>query len=354
MSHNGKTALLGLCIVLAACDNTSTRNPTGPGLSEAEGTELQGLSDRWSAKHSLSPNRNDMVAGAINGIIYVVGGVHTDWVTAPFRSYQLSRVDAYNTATNAWSRVASLPGPRFQANGASVINGRLYVTGGNRFGPTASYIPTKTLFVYDPGTNSWGRKADMPQPGCNGVQGVIAGKLYVYMPSIQACDGFSSSTVVRFYRYNPATDTWVSRALPPAHLSFPAGGVIDGKFYIVASTSSSLRPSPLYVYEPVSNTWQEKASMSQSRASMVGAVLNGRLYMVGGNDVGSEQPQPRLEVYNPMTNSWAIKTALRFGTTDGAAVGAAGKVYYITGRIFPTEGGWELLPEVSEVYAYTP
>ena len=350
MSYKRKTAiLLGLGTVLAACDGTSSRDVTGPGLSEAESTELQSLSDSWSAKRSVSPNRNDMVAGAINGIIYVVGGVHTDWVTPPFRSYQLSRVDAYNTATNAWSRVASLPGPRFQANGASAINGRLYVTGGNRFGPS-SYIPTKTLFVYNPGTNNWGRKADMPQPGCNGVQGVIAGKLYVYVP---ACDGSSTSTV-RFYRYNPATDTWVSRALPPTHLSHPAGGVINGKFYIVASTSSSIQPSPLYVYDPVSNTWQEKASMSQSRASMVGAVLNGRLYMVGGNDVGSEQPQPRLEVYNPMTNSWAIKTALPFGTTDGAAVGAAGKVYYITGRIFPTEGAWELLPEVSEVYAYMP
>lgn len=44
MSYQGKTAILfGLCTVLAACEDTSTRDLTGPGLSEAKGTELQNL-----------------------------------------------------------------------------------------------------------------------------------------------------------------------------------------------------------------------------------------------------------------------------------------------------------------------
>jgi hypothetical protein len=46
----------------------------------------------------------------------------------------------------------------------------------------------KTLFVYDPATNAWSRKADLPQAVCGvegrlgGVaQGVISGKLHVYV-----------------------------------------------------------------------------------------------------------------------------------------------------------------------------
>jgi N-acetylneuraminic acid mutarotase len=347
MSHKRKTAILfGLCTVLAACDDTSTRDLTGPGISEAEGTELQSLSDSWAAKRSVSPYRIRMAAGAINDIIYVVGGIGIDWTTN--RARHLARADAYKIATNSWSRVASMPRGREFPNGASAINGKLYVTGGI----DNEDRPTKTLFVYDPMTNSWRRKADMPQPGCAGVQGVIDRKLYVYM---FGCDRFSSDVVVRFYRYNPATDTWVMRALPPSQILSSSGGVIGGKFYIAAAYSGTREPTPLYVYDPVSNTWQTKASMSQPRHDMVGAVLNGKLFMVGGSDnfLGEDPRDPELEVYNPMTNSWATKTSLPFGTVEGAAVGVAGKVYYIIGRVFLPEGG-ERLPDMSEVYAYTP
>ena len=240
-----------------------------------------------------------------------------------------------------------MPGGRELPNGASAINGKLYVTGGinndNR--------PTKTLFVYDPMTNSWTRKADMPQPGCAGVQGVIDGKLYVYM---FGCDRYSDFYVPRFYRYNPATDTWVMRAQPPGQILSSSGGVIDGKFYIAAAYDGTRVPTPLYVYDPVSNTWQTKASMSQPRGGMAGAVVNGKLFMVGGSDnFSGEDPDPEMEVYSPATNSWATRTPLTFGTGTGAAVGAGGKVYYIAGAIFPPAGG-QRNPEKSEVYVYTP
>jgi N-acetylneuraminic acid mutarotase len=342
MSQRKAVLCLGFCISVAACDDTSTRDLTGPGLSEPESTELQSLSDSWAGKRSVSPYRIRMAAGAINGIIYIVGGIGIDWTN--LRARLLARVDAYNIATNTWSRMASMPGGREYPNGASAINGKLYVTGGinndNR--------PTKTLFVYDPRTNSWTRKADMPQPGCAGVQGVIDGKLYVYM---FGCDRHSEFYVPRFYRYNPATDTWVVRALPPGRLLSSSGGVIGGKFYIAAGDDGTRLPTPLYAYDPVTNTWQTKASMSELRGGMAGAVVNGKLFMVGGSDNG-DGAVPEMEVYNPVTNSWATKTPLPFGTF-GAAVGAAGKVYYIAASIFPPGGG-ELNPDKSELYAYTP
>jgi N-acetylneuraminic acid mutarotase len=279
-----------------------------------------------------------MAAGALNGIIYVVGGIAIDW--SANRARLLARVDAYDIATNTWSRVASMPGAREYPNGVSAIEGKLYVSGGFN----GQSKPTKTLFVYDPMTNSWTRKADMPRPGCFGVQGMIEGKLYVYVPH---CDRFSDDVVVRFYRYNPSTDTWVNRALPPGQILHPAGGVIGGKFYLAGEDSR------LHVYDPASNTWQTKASMSQSLNMMKAAVVNGRLFMVGGTQPFAEWPSPELEVYNPATNSWAIKTPLPFGTVDGAAVGVAGKIYYIAGRTFTPDGA-ERLPAVSEVYAYTP
>ncbi len=351
MCRTSSTAIsLGLCIVVAACDRDAAGDPTGPVAAETAGAEAQSTSNTWAAKRSLSPYRYSMVAGTINGIIYVVGGVHTNGTT----SRGLSRVDAYNVATDTWSQMASMPGVREAPNGASVINGKLYVTGGLNNQRTAAGLPkpTKTLFVYNPGTNSWARKADMPQAGGFGAQGVINGKLYVYVPPIRPF----ADTDQQFYRYNPATDTWVRRAVPPVPgdetLTGGTGGAINGKFYLAGLDSR------LHVYDPTNDTWKTRASMSEPRSGMVAAVLNGKLFLVGGasgfsSDVG---PMPEFEAYNPLTDRWTLKTPLPFGTLQGAAVSAGGKIFYIAGRVYvrgPGGSGEELL-EASEVYAYTP
>jgi N-acetylneuraminic acid mutarotase len=158
--------------------------------------------------------------------------------------------------------------------------------------------------------------------------------------------------MARLFRYNPATDTWATRALPGQFLS-SSGGVIGGKFYIAAAYDGFRLPTPLYAYDPVNNSWQTKAPMSHPFHDMAGAVVNGKLFMVGGSDnFSGEDPDPELEVYNPVSNSWASRTPLPFGAAEGATVGAGGKVYYITGRVFSTGGGEGLL-DASQVYAYT-
>ena len=76
------------------------------------------------------------------------------------------------------------------------------------------------------------------------------------------CDRFATELVVRFYRYNPATDTWLALALPAGQTLSSSGGAIGGKFYLAAAYDGTRPPTPLYAYDPVSNTWQKKASMS--------------------------------------------------------------------------------------------
>ena len=331
--------LFALCTALAACDDAAAPDPTAPGPAPA----VQALANSWTAKRSLAPNRTDHVAAAVNGRIYVAGGIHTDW--DDLRAFFLSRVDVYEIASNSWTRAAGLPGVRWAANGASMINGRIYVSGGYN----AQQMPTKTLFVYDIGSNKWTRKADMPRGGCNGVQGVIAGKLYVYLPTQTACNQFPDASMARLYRYDPATDAWVMRANPPASIGIGAGGVIGGKLYIAGQDGG------LQVYDPMSNTWTAKAPMPHVWRWPDAAVLNGKLYLVGGTEVAADCVHPSLQVYDPAANSWASRTPPPFGTGSGAAVGAAGKVYYIAGSEYAAPNGCvQMLPDASKVIAYTP
>ena len=81
---------------------------------------------------------------------------------------------------------------RAAANGASLLNGRLYVSGGRT--PSG---PTKTLYAYNPSTNTWTKRANMPMASACGAQGVIGG------PALRVYAGAGRSLRQRagFYRY---------------------------------------------------------------------------------------------------------------------------------------------------------
>ena len=71
----------------------------------------------------------------------------------------------YNPTTNSWTRKADLPGQAPYATEV-VINGRLYVVGSR-------------LFRYDPGTNKWSELASAPVPAQDAAVGVIGGRIYM-------------------------------------------------------------------------------------------------------------------------------------------------------------------------------
>jgi N-acetylneuraminic acid mutarotase len=334
------TLLLGIAVVVTGCAAPVDRDPTGPEATSAAPAALA-TSNTWTPKRSLSPWRQAMAAGTINGIIYVAGGQRSGGMA-------LARVDAYNPATDTWSAAASMPGARAEPHGASMIGGKLYVTGGWN----ASGVSTRTLFVYDPGTNTWSRKADIPQPGCGGTQGVINGQLYVYT----GC--YATGAFGVFFRYDPGSNTWLRRAAPPTDHLQGAGGVINGKLYLVGgwkASSCEVNGEPaicddldnaLHVYNPATNAWTRKAFIAVKRTGMSAAVLGGKLFVVGGD---TEAGGYDTYVYDPGTNTWAQKAPLPKVTSNGVAAIAGGKLVYV--------GGAERQPAApgpSKVYVYNP
>ena len=201
------TTVGGLCLALVACES-----PSGAGLTEPEtrgqtapsgaaaGSALT-FNGTWRTMPPLQPARWRHAADVLGKSIVVVGGLSGDELHA------LSRVDAFNVETRTWTALKSLPIPLYDVNGATPVQGKLYVSGG-RSSPDEDCA--KTLFVYDPATKSWTRKADMPFKGCLGVQAHVHGHLYVYtFPQ-------SPPDIRLFASYNPKTDKWVRRPPPKA------------------------------------------------------------------------------------------------------------------------------------------
>jgi N-acetylneuraminic acid mutarotase len=318
-------ATLALTLLeLAACgvDTTQPNLAEGAALRPPKAAMSSGI---WITRLGIVPQRDQMAAGTINNIIYVVGGRLS---TAP--ENEAARVDAYNLVTNTWSRVASLPSRVIGPYGASAINGKLYVAGGYRGGN-----PSRDLFVYTPATNSWVRKRPLPasvldNPYCEGgAQGVIGGKLYIYVP---CGDGYPGG---RLLRYNPATDGYAWLPGPPVEHAQGGAGVINGKFYLAAgyggaATLGQLTRS-LHVYDPATNAWTTKARSPEPRFRVASAVLNGKLFLIGGQLQGVDRGDNTLTWYDPGTNTWSKGPPMPTPRFAAAAATASGGVYVIGG-----------------------
>jgi N-acetylneuraminic acid mutarotase len=279
---------------------------------------VEAASNSWQTRPPMPTGRYGLVAASVNGIVYAIGG----WFNGELRT-----VEAYHPATKtlvAWRPRAPLPAARTWPSGAAVINGKIYVPGGQNAGDA----PTKSLFVYNPATDHWATKAAMPVASARGAAGAINGKLYVYTASY---DGNSSF----LHRYDPGTNTWTKRATPPHRNQLPAAGVIDGKFYLAGGVYAGSVVATLDVYDPATNTWTTRKSMPTPRGYAAGRGLNGKLYVVGGGSGG--QPLGRVEAYDPATNTWTTKASMPTARWNLAATSANG-ILYALGGLGPAGG----------------
>jgi N-acetylneuraminic acid mutarotase len=302
---------------LAACQADSlSSEPEGQSAPRPQADVTAPAPNTWATGVPMPTARYNLVAATVNGIVYAIGGYGTGG------TYGTSgrTVEAYNPSGSSiilWTPRAPLPAGRKWPSGAAVINGRIYVPGGEN----GSGELTKSLFMYRPSSDSWVNKAAMPVRSAHGAAGAINGKLYVFTPAINGTGPF-------LHRYDPATNTWTKRATPPHGNVQPAAGVIGGKLYLAGGADGSLS-SALDVYDPATNTWTSRKSMPVARAYAAGAVLQGKLYVAGGTTNGPALG--RVERYDPVSDTWATMPNMPTARNHLAAAAANGVLYALGG-----------------------
>jgi N-acetylneuraminic acid mutarotase len=297
--------MLALGLALAACGETTT--PTQPdmaGNAAPAALALSAAPNTWTPK--APPPFDQYIYGydlgtapnsAGQSIVYAFGGTSSD------NGFTGNAVKAYNVATNTWTGRLSVA-RTFYSNGVGKIGNKLYFSGGYI---NAGNLPDATaeLWAYDYSNDQMIRKAPLPIFSAEGVSGVINGKLFV-LPG--ACNGNGypragycvEEQTRRFYRYDPVTNTWVTRRSAPHFHRRGAAAVIDGKFYVAGGFAGfGSAVTALDVYDPATNGWRTLASIPKGGGAS-GAGLNGQFYVVAPG---------RTYAYNRVTNQWRIKAA---------------------------------------------
>jgi N-acetylneuraminic acid mutarotase len=273
-------------------------------------------------------------------IVYGFGGC--DVVESSLSYCTVDHIAIYNAATDAWTTDFANEASVWLSNGVGTIGGKLYVSGGYTTHDKTEGI-SRNLWAYDPAARKVTQLADMPRGMAEGVTGVINDKLYV-LPG--QCDsnrwpqpGYCPKLATRrLYRYDPAKNKWGARKSAPHYHRLGAAGVIGGKFYVVGGYHEYQPVAALDVYDPATDTWMTRAPLPAS-GSVIGTALQGKLYVLAGSNA---------YVYDPGTNKWSPIAAPSWGHEGVVRVVINGKAKLVAvgGLHGPNED-----PNNTEVYA---
>jgi len=107
-------------------------------------------------------------------------------------------VEVYDPATNRWSRKADMPTPRY-ALAVAAVNGKIYAIGGQG----AHFTPLATVEIYDPVTDTWSTGTDMPTARSSLAAAALNGKIYAIGGVVSPLPSMTVTSVVE--RYNTAS-----------------------------------------------------------------------------------------------------------------------------------------------------
>ncbi len=188
--------------------------------------EYDPTTDTWTQKADMPTRRTFLCAAAVNGKIYAIGGVIAGEPADP--DWDTRHVEEYDPTTDTWIRKADMLTARSNA-AACAVDGKIYVIGGVI--GNLHNAPISTVEEYDPATDTWTRKANMPTARMALSASVVDGKIYAIGGGIW--NGPIFSTVEK---YDPTTDTWTTEPDMATRRFSLSTSTANGKIYAIGGT----------------------------------------------------------------------------------------------------------------------
>jgi N-acetylneuraminic acid mutarotase len=304
---------------------------------------------KWRMGKPLLAPQGEITGAVIGKKWYVFGGYDGPNVQAR------GIVTVYDAATETWTDRKAMQIPAHHAS-AVALDGKIYVFGGfvGRPGGRA-WQPIASTMQYDPEADSWKELAPMPTPRGAAQAVVVGGKIYVIggahanIPGKPKNEplwaGVPQIVVGTVEEYDPATNTWRTRAPMPTGRNHFLAAAVDGKIYTINGRLSTPFVTMSDVtdlveeYDPATDVWIFKSRAPTRRGDVAGAVHNGRIYVAGG-----EYAEPRgkitfwaVEAYEPKTNSWQILPPMQI-TRHGFVADFIDNELHVAGGSFQSDG----------------
>jgi N-acetylneuraminic acid mutarotase len=242
--------------------------------------------------------------------------------------------EEYDPATDSWTFKAPMPTPRYHF-GIAVYQNKIYCMGGAiGFSSGIGFVVKGANEVYDPATNTWETKAPIPTARANLQANVVNGKIYLIGGT--KGDAPSNDTEV----YDPVTDTWTTKTPMPTtydptyiYTNEYASAVVNNKIYMISSGLTQ-------IYDAENDNWSLGAPSPSftyvlSSGATTGVFAPQRIYVFTADNDGTDwqaSPGFKTQIYDPKTDSWAVSTFMPTGRFGLAVAVLDDKLYLIGGH----------------------
>lgn len=193
-----------------------------PGVATDKVQIYNTVTDTWREGPALPNPRGSGAAVYSNGKLHFFGGLLPDRRTDVGEHYILG----LDNLAAGWQAAAPMPNPRNHLSGAAV-NGLVYAIGG-QYGHDAGVKDQKFLDAYDPQTDRWTRKADLPSARSHFEPGTMVHNDKIIIAGGRR-GGFFFNDVTE---YDPATDQWAERCELPENLLAPVAKVFGDRLIV--------------------------------------------------------------------------------------------------------------------------
>jgi len=292
----------------------------------------------WTTKADMPTARFVTSSGVVDGKIYVFGGSPDGHICFP-------TVEEYDPATDTWTRKGNMPMSK-GAPASSVVNGKIYVIGG---GPYLYGEIDPRVQEYDATTDTWTAKANIPTARSWLSTSVVDGKIY----AIGGAYTYKGTVFSTVEEYDPATDTWRRKADMPTARACLSTNAVNGRIYAIGGTPGSGEwyqgLSTVEEYDPATDTWTTKADMPTARTYISTCEVNGRIYAIGGLTTGAGDHLSPVEEYDPATDTWTRKADMPTARSGLITCAVNGKMYAIGGW---ADSNWTGISTVEEYEPY--
>src|SRR3990172_8460156 len=264
--------------------------------------------ETWVKLASMPTARSEMSAAALDGKIYVPGGLGGT-----------RKLEVFDPATNTWRALANTPAGRHH-HATVAHDGNIYVFGG----ADESWRASATAWRYDPRGNKWQALAEMPEVRYAGAALSLGRYLYVV-----GGDGPSG----KLLRYDPAQNSWSMLAATAERREHTAAAALDGKIYVLGGRWQSVGAmTSVEEYDPGSDQWRAAAPMRVAHSGHAAVAFDGEIVVLGGEVLGAERATlDDVEVYNPATRVWEKSTPLPLALHGAPAAAVNGALYILGG-----------------------
>lgn len=260
--------------------------------------EYDPITGYWSKKADMPTKLRGLRVSSVNGKIYAFGNYSNG-----LKRKVIGLVMQYDPVMDIWSKKANQTMPRWYLT-ASSVNGKIYAIGGSNQGRALS-----TVEEYDPATDRWSRKTDMPTPRSWLSSSVVDEKIYVIGGSPMDVSGarpVGATAVVE--EYDPSTDTWTRKSDMPTARTAHCACAINGIIYVIGGiTNDQASLSTMDAYDPAADRWTRKPELLAPRLFYAASIAHGRIYVFGGWDTWRRSPLSNtlstVEEYTPFPQS---------------------------------------------------